>query len=226
MSRIVHAIIMAAGRGTRMNPLTSVVPKPMAPLQGSTLIANGIVKIKPYIPNVHITVGYKGATLAEHVIQHGVSSVFNTDGKGNAWWIYNTLMSRLQEPTFVLTCDNVCELDFEEISQDYFELGAPACMVVPVRPVDGLDGDFIFHDDRQVIQKLDRNEPCDLYCSGIQIVDPEKINRLTEPTEDFNEVWRQLIEQEQMMCARVRPQTWYSVDTLDQLQQVNEALAE
>lgn len=225
MSQINHAVIMAAGRGTRMNPVTSVIPKPMMPLLGSTLIANGISKINPHIANIHITVGYKGATLAEHVIQHGVSSVFNTDGRGNAWWLYNTLLRHLDEPTFVLTCDNVCELDFAALASDYFDLGSPPCMVVPVAPVVGLDGDFIVSDDRQVVQKLDRNDPSDRYCSGIQIVHPGKINRSTSPTEDFNEVWAQLIRQEAMMCSRFQPRTWYSVDTLDQLQQVNDAIA-
>jgi len=137
-----------------MKPLTSVLPKPMMPFRGSTLIADGILKIKPHITNVHITVGYKGATLASHVIQHDVSTVFNTEGKGNAWWIYNTMMKHLREPTFVLTCDNVCELDFARLTRDYFDLGAPACMVVPVEPVEGLDGDFIFHDAEGFIDLL------------------------------------------------------------------------
>jgi len=208
-----------------MKPLTSVLPKPMMPFRGSTLIADGILKIKPHITNVHITVGYKGATLASHVIQHDVSTVFNTEGKGNAWWIYNTMMKHLREPTFVLTCDNVCELDFARLTRDYFDLGAPACMVVPVEPVEGLDGDFIFHDAEGFIERIDRSQPSNLYCTGIQIVDPGKINRLTEPTEDFNEVWTQLIAQRQMMCSRVHPRTWYSVDTLEQLQHVNERLS-
>ena len=40
MSKIQHCLILAAGRGRRMMPLTESVPKPMAPHNGSTLIAN------------------------------------------------------------------------------------------------------------------------------------------------------------------------------------------
>src|SRR4051812_40099426 len=86
MVTIKHALIMAAGRGTRMLPLTDVIPKPMAPYRGTTLIAEGIRRIRIYIENIHITVGYKGKTLAEHVVELGVNSVFNTSGRGNAWW--------------------------------------------------------------------------------------------------------------------------------------------
>ena len=98
MNKINHALIMAAGRGTRMAPLTNIIPKPMAPLWGSTLIANGIKKLVPHVPNLHITVGYKGAELAKHVIELGVHSVFNTEGKGNSWWIFNTLLASINEP--------------------------------------------------------------------------------------------------------------------------------
>src|SRR6202035_5224477 len=111
------------GRGQRMMPLTDVIPKPMAPYDGSTLIAKGIARLGWSIEHVHITVGYKKAMLAQHVIEHGASSVFNTEGKSNCWWIYNTLLRYLDEPLCVLTCDNVVDLDFDLLARDYFSLG-------------------------------------------------------------------------------------------------------
>src|SRR5689334_6969953 len=153
-----HALIMAAGRGMRMMPLTASIPKPMVSFRDSTLIAHAIRKIKDRIRNIHITVGYKGADLARHVIEHDVSSIFNTEGKGNSWWIFNTLIKDLDEPVLVLTCDNVVELDLELISHDYAAFNNPACMVVPVKPVEGLDGDYIFHEGNCVTE-LNRHKP-------------------------------------------------------------------
>ena len=112
MNHLQHAVIMAAGRGVRMMPLTDVVPKAMVPYGGSTIIAEGIKKISKKIKYTYITVGYKGSVLAEHVIDIGVDAVFNTAGRGNAWWLYNTLIKNINEPVVVLTCDNVVELDF------------------------------------------------------------------------------------------------------------------
>lgn len=70
----------------------------------------------------------------------------------NSWWIYNTLLRELDEPMFVLTCDNVVELDFDLLESEYLQYGEPACMIVPVRPVAGLDGDYIFHRDNVVTE--------------------------------------------------------------------------
>ena len=215
--RIRHAVILAAGRGQRMMPLTADLPKAMAPYEGTTLIARGIAQIARTIPNVHITVGWKGAMLAEHVIHCGARSVINTNGESNSWWIYHSLLAALDEPVYVLTCDNVIDLDFDRLETDYFEDDQPACMVVPVRPVEGLEGDWIFRDGR-VVTKLSRSEPSDMYCSGIQVVNPRKVQALTDGTGDFNALWSQLIQHRQVLTSRVYPSRWFAVDTLAQLE--------
>ena len=66
--KINHALIMAAGRGIRMMPLTKNFPKAMTPLLSSTLIANSIKNLKKQVKNIHITVGYKAEMLSSYVI--------------------------------------------------------------------------------------------------------------------------------------------------------------
>lgn len=219
MSTINHALIMAAGRGRRLMPLTDNMPKAMVPYNGSTLIAIGIDKIRKHIPNIYITVGYKGAMLADHVIQHGVTGIFNTEGHDNAWWIFNTLMKHLNEPIFVLTCDNVTDLDFEILAEEYFSFDSPACMVVPVKPVEGLEGDYIFHGNN-IVNKLSRYDPAPTYCSGIQVLNPYKINQLMEPVDNFYQLWNNLIEQNQLYCSKTLPTKWFVVDTVEQLERL------
>lgn len=216
MSLIKNAVILAAGRGQRMMPLTDDLPKPMAPYNGSTLIAEGITRVISRIEKVHVTVGYKKAMLAEHVIKHGACSVFNTDGCSNSWWIYNTPLKYLNEPVCVLTCDNVVDVDFDLLGEDYLKLGQPACMIVPVLPVRGLEGDYIFREGA-IVTRLDRYEPSDIYCSGIQVLNPSRINELARDEGDFYSVWKQLIEHKQLCVSSVYPKKWFAVDTLEQL---------
>lgn len=221
MSNIRHALIMAAGRGTRMKPLTDDIPKPMAPYQGSTLISNGINKLRPSIDNVHITVGYKGPLLAEHVIKLKVNSVFNTEGKGNAWWIHNTLISQLDEPVLVLTADNITDLDLDWINTQYIQKNAPECMVVPVKPIEGLVGDFVHHIDSTVTH-LSRTDKSNCYCSGIQVLNPKKVIKSTSNVDDFNDIWKELMAKELLTCSDIYPKYWFTVDTIDQLNELNQ----
>ena len=211
-----YALIMAAGRGSRMMPLTAALPKAMAPYDQTTLIAQGIQAISKFVPNIYVTVGYKGNILADHVISQGVRGLFDTSGRDNAWWIFNTLMSTLEEPIFVLTCDNVVSLRFDLIYEDYLNLGSPACMIVPVKPTPGLDGDFISQSDSFVTQ-LSREIPSDFYCSGIQVLNPRRINKLIPSCDNFYDVWMHLIELRQLKCSSVYPDRWFVADTLEQL---------
>jgi NDP-sugar pyrophosphorylase family protein len=220
MGKIQHCLIMAAGRGQRMMPLTEKVPKPMAPHNGSTLIANQINKLSKFIPNIHVTVGYKGPVLAEHVIASNVTSVIHTAGQSNSWWIYNTLLSYVDEPVYIMTCDNIAELDFELLEKDYNEQSRPPCMLIGVKPVLGLSGDYIFHDNFKVY-KLDRKEPAPTYCSGIQIINPFQVKKITKNAGDFYNVWGQLIEQNRLWVSSVLPDKWFSVDTVEHLQQLS-----
>jgi NDP-sugar pyrophosphorylase family protein len=223
MSSIIrHGIIMAAGRGMRMAPLTDAIPKPMAPYDGTTLIARGISRLAERLEHIHVTVGYKKAMLAQHVIEHGASSVFNTEGKSNCWWIYNTMMSRLDEPIVVLTCDNVVELDFALLEENYLSLNSPACMLVPVRPVEGLEGDFVFQENH-VVKEISRFKESEMYCSGIQVLNPYRLTQITSEGDSFYEVWQQLIDQEQLFVSSVYPKKWFAVDTIEQLTTLNKS---
>jgi NDP-sugar pyrophosphorylase family protein len=92
--------------------------------------------------------------------------------------------------------------------------------VVPVKPVEGLDGDFIFHTNNCVTE-LNRNKPSDIYCSGIQVLNPCLVNKLCTSAEDFYSVWKQLIAQQQLYSSNTYPKTWYAIDTLEQLGEIN-----
>ena len=214
MKVINHAFIMAAGRGIRLKPLTNSLPKGMMPYKNTTLISNGISKLKKFIKNIHISVGYKGSILAKHVIENNVSSIINTDSKGNAWWIFNSLFKYLNEPIIVLTCDNVTTIDFRLIEKDYLKKKSPPCMLIPVKPIEGLDGDFIKHKNN-IVTSLSRIKYSNIYCSGIQIINPYRINCIIKNKKNFNQVWNLLIKKKLLYVSNVTLKKWFTIDNID-----------
>lgn len=211
-----QALIMAAGRGNRMRPLTDIIPKPMIPYNGDTLIGNSLSMLQNSASAIHITVGYKKAMLAEYLMTRGVDTIINTEGHGNAWWITNTVMKYVNEPVLVLTTDNITEINIDFLNREYSECGCPHCMVVPVLPIPGLDGDYIEETNHRV-RSIQREIPRATYCSGIQVLNPARILSALGLTETFEETWEALIGMNELYASGLYPNAWYSVDTLEQL---------
>lgn len=208
---------MAAGRGNRMRPLTDTLPKPMVTYKEDTLIGNCLTELHKCVSQIHITVGYKKALLSEYLMTRGgVDTIINTEGHGNAWWISNSVLKHIDEPIVVLTTDNVTEIDIEFLTNEYQRLNFPACMIVPVKPIEGIEGDYIHHQDGLVIE-ITREKVSDVYCSGIQIVNPRRITSVVGTVEDFKQVWNALIAQAELKVSKTYPNHWFSIDTIEQL---------
>ena len=95
----------------------------------------------------------------------------------NGWWIFNTLISKINEPILVMTCDNVTDLDLDFMQSEYSRLNAPACMLVGVEPIIGVEGDLIEHKDN-LVTNISRNNSGKTYASGIQVINPVACNML------------------------------------------------
>ena len=114
---------------------------------------------------------------------------------------------------YVLTCDNVTNIDFKKIEKDYYKKGQPICMIIPTKPIKGLAGDYIFR-KKNIIQGLSRKVKSDIYCTGIQVLNPKKINDKIKSTDDFNILWKRLIKIKQLYVSDVMPKKWYTVDNV------------
>lgn len=60
------AVILAAGEGTRLRPLTLTRPKPMLPIAGKPILQWDLEALKKFFKKVIIVVGYKKERIIEH----------------------------------------------------------------------------------------------------------------------------------------------------------------
>ena len=67
MPRIDKAIVLAAGKGTRMGALTADLPKPMLPVEGRPMLEHILDRLaEAGIRRVLLVVGYRRETIIEH----------------------------------------------------------------------------------------------------------------------------------------------------------------
>ena len=102
------------------------------------------------------------------------------------------------------------------IEKDYKMKGKPECFLIPVKPVKDLDGDYI-HRKKNIVTNLSRKTKSDIYCSGIQVVNPYRICKIIKKTDDFNQIWKSLMKKKKLIVSDIRPKNWFTIDNLKQL---------
>ncbi len=80
MHKVENAIIVAAGKGERMKPLTDITPKPLLKVFGKPIIENTIeVLLRRGIESIYIVIGYKEEQFQYLSEKYPVTLIVNPD---------------------------------------------------------------------------------------------------------------------------------------------------
>jgi dTDP-glucose pyrophosphorylase len=112
-------VIMAGGRGTRLEPFTKILPKPLIPVGDRTMIEIIIDQFLPYgIDRFHLSVNYKAkiikAFFEELSPGYSVTFLEEEEPRGTAGAL-RALCAPSPEPILVTNCDIVIQADYAEL---------------------------------------------------------------------------------------------------------------
>ena len=78
-----QAIVLAAGLGKRMRPLTETMPKPLVPVAGKPLIDHGLdALVRAGVSRAVVNVHYRAEQLVEHLASRNAPDVAVSDERG------------------------------------------------------------------------------------------------------------------------------------------------
>jgi MurNAc alpha-1-phosphate uridylyltransferase len=165
-------MILAAGRGERMMPLTKNTPKPLIKAKDTTLIEHSINALKKAgITKIVINISYLGEQIKTYL---GNGSKFDVDisysdesenALETAGGIINALPLLGDKPFIVINSDVLCDYD---LSQLKLPIGALAHLVLIDNPGHNHNGDFSLINTHQVIMASSKS----FTFSGIGIYHP------------------------------------------------------
>jgi len=150
----VKAMLLAAGRGERMRPLTDSVPKPLVPVGGRALIVWHLLALaRADIREVVINLSWLGAQLRDALgdgSQFGVSITWSDEGPvplETGGGIFHALRLLGPDPFLVVNADIWTDIDFGRLA---LEPDAHAHLVLIPNPPHHPQGDFGLEGDRVV----------------------------------------------------------------------------
>ena len=123
--RITHAMLLAAGRGERMRPLTDALPKPLASVRGKPLIVWHLEKLARLgVHSVVVNLAWLGARLREALgdgAQWGLSIRYSDEGAQAldvGGGIFRALPWLGEAPFLVISADIYTDLDLAALRID------------------------------------------------------------------------------------------------------------
>lgn len=206
-----NAVIIAGGAGLRMMPLTKYVPKPLIEVEEIPLIQYALDFFKKHkVSNVSVTYGHKAPLLLNY-LHDKVATLVNTTNKDNAYFLFNTVIKYIDEPVIICPCDLILDIDLVQLYSEYVSLGQPPLCIVPIPAAK--DADYI-HTEGGAVTEITRNKPSSICASGIQVLNPHKINTLVSPKDNFYHVWMELISNRALHVTQTQPTKWKAFDNL------------
>ena len=128
-------VIMAGGKGKRLLPYTSVLPKPLLPIKDKPAIKHIIDKFNEYGQNkFFITVNYKSSLLASYFKSlreesKEIKILYENKPLGTAGGLFN-LKKNIKENFFLTNCDTIIKSNYNEILNHHLQNKSDITIVV------------------------------------------------------------------------------------------------
>lgn len=124
------AMILAAGRGERLRPLTDEVPKALVEVNGQSLLERHLETVRDAgIRSVIINLGWLGEKIVERIgsgKRYGIEVVYSPEGNNvleTGGGIHKALPMLGDEPFLVMNADIVTDMPIPDIELDADHLG-------------------------------------------------------------------------------------------------------
>lgn len=236
MSSPTRAMIMAAGLGTRMRPLTETRPKPLVEVRGKALIDHAIDRlVAAGVTLVVVNLHYKAEMIKEHLSHRkDVEVRFSdeTDGLlGTGGGIVKALSHFGDEPFFISNTDTIwvegygSALERMKARWDSDIMDA-LLMIVPLINSMGYEGvgDFLM-DSVGHLTRVPPGRVSPFAYPGVQIVHPRLFGNPPSGSFSTNVMWDRAIENERLYGIRLEGM-WIHVGTPQAVTEAEEFLAD
>ena len=182
------AVILAGGIGTRLQPITYEVPKPLITVHDKTLLEHLFDLFKKYgIKDIIISIGYKGDKIKETIgngRKFGVNVTYIEETKAMGTAGPLKLAAHLLKETFIVTnSDELKEFDLMDMYMFHKDNQGPATIALAsvddpsAYGVAKLQGNKIL----EFIEKPKKeNAPSNLINSGIYIFEPDVLEYIPD----------------------------------------------
>lgn len=228
------AMILAAGRGERMRPLTDTTPKPLLKIAGKSLIEYHIeALVKAGITELVINHAWLGEKIEAQLgdgSRYGANIQYSREQQAleTAGGIKNALDFFDDKPFIVVNADVFCDYPFAQLitsserlltSHDNADNNIMAHLVLVNNPAHHLEGDF-YCIDQLVYDQLTASAVQRYTFSGIACYHPQFFSSVTAAKQALAPMLRTAMAAQQV-SGEIYQGKWCDIGTPERLEELN-----
>ena len=202
------AMILAAGFGKRIHPLTLKSPKPLLKIGKETLLSNTLKFLMMFgIRQVVINVHYLGEQIVDYINKNNFDLNINIVKEKNSildtgGGVLNAIQHFSNETFIIINPDTIWNSSYLEevkLMQKVFFENKKKCLLLVVNKKKSFDqtlrGDFSLNDNL-INRKGQKN--LDYIYTGLQIIEPKVFSNINEKIFSMNKIWDKLISNNEL----------------------------
>jgi len=202
---IKKAMILAAGFGKRIHPLTLKHPKPLLKIGKETLLSNTLKFLKLFgIKQAVINVHYLEEQIVDYISRNKFDltvMVVKEKDKilGTGGGVLNAIQHFSNLPFLIINPDTIWNLHYLKelklMEKSFFENKKNKCSLLVVNKKKSFDQSFKgdFNLENNLISRKNRDDLNYIY-TGLQVIKPEVFSDLDARVFSINRIWDKLIE--------------------------------
>ena len=175
-------VIMAGGKGTRLKPLTNVIPKPLVPVGDKTILEVIMDQFEAIgCHKFYMSVNYKADMMRYYLSQldHKYDIEFFMEDKplGTIGSV-SLLKDKIHTPFFVSNCDSINEQDYRDVYKYHQSNHNDMTIVTMVKSLKIPYGVIETGEDGLMVDLKEKPEHTFMVNSGVYILNPELIDEI------------------------------------------------
>lgn len=177
-------VIMAGGKGTRLKPITNVIPKPLVPVGDKTILEVIMDQFESIgCHKFYMSVNYKADMMKYYLSQldhHYDIEFFMEDKPLGTIGSVSLLKGKISTPFFVSNCDSINEQDYRDVWDYHVNNHNDMTIVTMVKSIKIPYGVIETGADGLMTALKEKPEQTFQVNTGVYILNPELINEIPE----------------------------------------------
>ncbi len=179
-------VIMAGGMGTRMKPITNIIPKPLIPVNEKTILETIIDQFKEIgCAKYYISVNYKSEMIEYYfaTIDNKYDITFLKENKplGTIGSV-SLLKGKIDKPFFVSNCDIIVDQDYRDVYDYHINNKNDITVVTAIKSFHIPYGVIETGDNGLMKSISEKPDVSYMINTGVYIIEPQLIDAIPENT--------------------------------------------